>query len=180
MIKALFMAALLTMVQVSEATDCAFPDTEQGTAPAWLCGDLEREDIYFTAVVQRSRLPSISLQSRLAGREAMAAVVSLLLADAANTLAMELGGGQPLQLPEADDIERLKRFDGVRIFEKVKSPRRALYVLAGVEEENLTRLKVQARTEVLQENRTALEAELGQAGFAELLKSAAANPEATK
>lgn len=153
---------------LQEKGRCAFPDSSTGSAPTWLCSDYEREDVSYTAVVQRKRLPSVSLQSRLAGREAMAAVVSQLLAVAAEELRAELGLQLYLHLPEADNIERLARFKGVRIFEKVKSPRRALYVLAGVERENVPALLSQARREVIAENRAALSETLGEQAVMEL------------
>ncbi|MBD2857788.1 hypothetical protein IB286_02130 [Spongiibacter sp. KMU-158] len=169
--------ALALMVAPALAEDCHYPDTDQGTAPAWVCGHIERDDVYFTAMVERSRLPSISLQSRLAGREAMAAVTALLMEDARTSLMAELPEGTELRLPDADDIERLARFEGIRILEKSKSPRRSLFVLAGVEQENVERLKQQARVELLQENRVELQATIGQSEFDALLSTARTSKE---
>ncbi len=150
------------------AETCAFPDSNRGEAPEWVCEGYERGDATYLTVVQRPRMPSVSLQNRLAGREAMASVCKLLLEEAAARLQAQLPTEVALSLPDANDIERLSRFEGITVFERVKSPRRFLYVLAGVPEAEIPKLLTQARREVLAENEQTLKQQLGEAAWAEL------------
>tara|TARA_R110001592_G_scaffold66438_14_gene204057 strand:+ start:4731 stop:5252 length:522 start_codon:yes stop_codon:yes gene_type:complete len=151
--------------------ECAYPDSDRGEAPAWVCNLDVYEGADFLAYGDKSRLPSISLQSRLAAKVAMVAVVGKLLDYAKAELAAELPPETLLVSPATDDWSRVAKFKGMRILEKTASPQRHLYVLAGVEPDVRDELIAVARKEVLNANKKSLIAQLGQDGWKKLLVS---------
>lgn len=159
--------ALLVLVfalALPVAADCEYPNSERGTPPQWLCGEPSYEGFAYLAVGEKSRMPSISLQSRLAGKDAMTGVVKKLLTAAAEDISAQLpeGVSPSLVLPNAEDWKRVARFKGIKVADKTTSPVRTLYVLAGVPEEAQSALVQQARSEVLKKNRKALKAALAE------------------
>lgn len=148
--------------------ECAYPDSDRGDAPAWVCNLDVYEGADFLAYGDKSRMPSISLQSRLAGKIAMVAVVSNLLDYAKAELAAELPPETLLVSPAADDWSRVAKFKGMRILEKTASPQRHLYVLAGVGPDVRDELIAVARKEVLSANKKSLIAELGKEAWQKL------------
>ncbi|CAA0079759.1 Uncharacterised protein [Zhongshania aliphaticivorans] len=168
--KLLVLSCLLCSVfAVSARAECAYPDSERGVAPAWLCSLDDYQDAGFLAYGDKSRLPSISLQNRLAGKAAMIAVVSKLLLHAQLQLAGQLPSDVQLVMPDAKDWSRVAKFKGVQILEKAASPQRHLYVLAGVKPELQADLVTVARKEILDANKKRLVALLGQAEWEKLL-----------
>jgi hypothetical protein len=149
--------------------ECAYPDSDRGDAPAWMCNLDVYEGADFLAYGDKSRLPSISLQSRLAAKVAMVAVVSKLLDYAKAELAAELPPETLLVSPAADDWSRVAKFKGVTVLEKTTSPRRHLYVLAGVEPDVRDELITVARKEVLSENKKTLIEQLGKEAWQKLV-----------
>ncbi|MGJ8686769.1 MAG: hypothetical protein ACSHWQ_04770 [Spongiibacteraceae bacterium] len=150
--------------------DCQYPDSSRGSAPAWLCGDLNSEEAVFLAVGDKSRMPSISLQNRLAGKTAMTGVVARILEHAAAALQQELLLSDPLLLPSTSDWGRVARFKGIAVLDKVVSPRRHLYVLAGVREADIPAMELQARRELLRHNKDLVIEHAGKAKWRELLQ----------
>lgn len=156
--------ALMLGLALPVVAECEFPNSERGTPPPWLCGEPRFEGFAYLAIGEKSRMPSISLQSRLAGKEAMTGVVKQLLTAAAEDITAQLPAGvtATLELPNAEDWKRVARFKGIKVADKTTSPVRTLYVLAGVPEEQQVPLMQQARSEVLKQNRKALKAALAE------------------
>lgn len=153
--------------------ECAYPDSDRGEAPAWLCGVDEYEGAGFLAVGDKSRMPSISLQNRLAGKAAMTAVVVEILAFARTELQAELP--ETLVLAEQDGVKwsQVAHFKGIRVLDKVVSPQRHLYVLAGVTPELKASMVQTARNQILLANKARIIAVLGQDGWRKLNAPAA-------
>ena len=160
------------MLATSVQAECAYPDSDRREAPDWVCSLAAYEGAEFLAYGDKSRLPSISLQNRLAGKAAMIAVVANLLDYARADLAAQLPADTVLELPDAKDLARVAKFKGVKILEKAASPQRHLYVLAGVKPDVLDELIAVAKKEVLSVNKKSLIAQLGQDAWKKL---AAAN-----
>ncbi|WP_373095345.1 hypothetical protein [Zhongshania sp.] len=156
------------VMSASVHAECAYPDSDRGTAPDWLCGVDEFEGAGLLAVGDKSRMPSISLQNRLAGKAAMTAVVAKILAHAAAKLQAELPNSVVLVVPSAVDWSRVARFKGISVLDKVSSPQRHLYVLAGVKPELQAAMMATARREVLAENKALIIKTLGQSGWRQL------------
>ena len=74
---------------------CDFPDSERASAPEWLCGEHQYEGAFHTAVGSKTRMPSISLQNRLAGRDAVSGVLRALFTDAVEKLTNNLMAPPP-------------------------------------------------------------------------------------
>jgi hypothetical protein len=142
--------------------ECGFPNSDRGQAPDWLCGEPTFENTDFLFIGDKSRLPSISLQSRLAGKEAMAGVVEKLLNFVAKDLQSHLGSevALDLEMPNSRDWKRVARFKGIKVVDKTTSPVRHLYVLAGVPSEQRGELLKQAKVELLKTNRGRLKKSL--------------------
>ena len=135
--------------------ECHFPDT-QSVAPPWVCQP-QHEDYALMAVGSKSRMPSVSLQNRKAGLEAMKAVARRIDAAAAE----ELSGlaGRLLDLKEtaySSELDHLRAVGGVKVVERALSPRRDLYVLAGVERAQLTPVMKKTLEQLLLRNGHAL------------------------
>ncbi|MBQ0795916.1 hypothetical protein [Zhongshania sp.] len=162
-------AVLFCLFAVSAQAECAFPDSDRREAPEWLCSLDNYEGADFLAYGDKSRLPSISLQNRLAGKDAMIAVVGNLLAYAKAELATQLPTETELVLPAAEDLSRVAKFKGVKILEKAASPQRHLYVLAGVKPEVRDALIAVAKKEVLNANKKRLVAQIGKDEWLKLL-----------
>ncbi len=145
---------------LSAWAQCGYPDSERGEAPAWLCGEPSFDGAAFLAIGDKSRMPSISLQSRLAGKAAMAGVVEQLFIDARAALLTELPEALNLNLPATDNWQRVARFKGIKVLAKSKSPTRHLYVLAGVPDEHQQALRALARKELIKENSALLKKSL--------------------
>ena len=156
---------------MSAEAECAYPDSDRRDAPEWVCSLDGYEGADFLGYGDKSRLPSISLQNRLAGKAAMVAVVGHLLDYAKAELASQLPPETVLELPSAEDWSRVAKFKGVRILEKAASPQRHLYVLAGVKPDVRDELIAVAKKEVLSANKKRLIAQLGQAGWKKLIAS---------
>jgi hypothetical protein len=152
----------------SANAECAYPDSDRRDAPEWVCSLDGYKEAEFLAYGDKSRLPSISLQNRLAGKAAMVAVVSRLLEYASAEVASHLPPEIALETPSAEDWSRVAKFKGVKILEKAISPQRHLYVLAGVKPDTREALIAVARKEVLSVNKKAIIAELGQDGWKKL------------
>lgn len=150
--------------------DCQYPDSSRGSAPAWLCGDLRSEEAVFLAVGDKSRMPSISLQNRLAGKIAMTSVVARILESTAASLQQELLLNASLLLPPTSDWSRVAMFKGIAVLDKVVSPRRHLYVLAGVKQADREAMELQARRELLRHNQDLVVAHIGKAKWRALLR----------
>ena len=148
--------------------ECAYPDSNRGDGPNWLCGSEEFEGARFLAVGDKSRMPSISLQNRLAGKDAMSGVVVKLLAHAKTQLQTELPATVELHVPSSVSWAYLARFKGINVLDKAISPQRHLYVLAGVPPELSASMIYTARRELLAENKKLILAALGQAGWRKL------------
>lgn len=153
----------------SVQAECAYPDSDRREAPEWVCSLDSYEEGSFLAYGDKSRLPSISLQNRLAGKAAMVAVVGRLLEYASADLASQLPPETVLETPSAKDWSRVAKFKGVSILEKAISPQRHLYVLAGVKPDVRETLIAVARKEVLSVNKKAIIAQLGQEGWKKLV-----------
>lgn len=144
---------------------CDFPDSERAEAPAWLCGEPRFEDASFLAVGDKSRMPSVSLQNRFAGRMGVELVLNKLFLAAHDTLQEELPVAVKLEIPDNSDPVVARRFMGIRVFDKAKSPQRHLYVLVGVPESERAALMARARQDIVSLNRDRLLAALGPAGY---------------
>ncbi|MBW2940676.1 hypothetical protein [Zhongshania aquimaris] len=164
-------AVVFGLFAVSAHAECAYPDSDRRDAPEWVCSLDNYEGADFLAHGDKSRLPSISLQNRLAGKDAMIAVVANLLAYATLEIAAQLPQEAELILPAADDLSRVAKFKGVTILEKTVSPQRHLYVLAGVKPDARDALIAVAKKEVLNVNKKRLIALLGQDGWKKLSAS---------
>lgn len=156
---------------------CDFPDSERAEAPEWLCGEPQFEGASFLAIGDKSRMPSVSLQNRFAGRMAIQQVLTQLF-DAAHqslqeSLQDELTVSVKLEIPDNSDPVVARRFAGVRVFAKAKSPQRHLYVLVGVPDDKRPELLARARQEIVQLNRDRLLAALGPARFKVFVDSVA-------
>lgn len=165
------LALLLVVVALPTMALCEYPNSERGTPPEWLCGDEPSFEGYgFLAIGEKSRMPSISLQSRLAGKAAMIAVVEKLLAVGAADVRAQLPAGLVLELalPNAEDWQRVARFKGIKVAAKTTSPVRTLYVLAGVPDDQQQALIQQARSEVVKQNRKVLKQRLAEPQWAAL------------
>jgi hypothetical protein len=149
---------------------CGYPDSDRGQAPEWLCGATEFEGAVFLGYGDKSRMPSISLQNRMAGKAAMIAVVEKLLRQAQAQLSSELPESIALSLPTSNELSRVARFKGINVLDKAQSPQRHLYVVAGVKHEDSDTLLTIARGEVLAENKMAIIATLGKDGWRLLSK----------
>lgn len=143
------------------AAECAYPDSDRGQGPDWLCGAEQFEGAGYLAVGSKSRMPSISLQNRLAAKEAMSAVVIKLLIAATATLQAEMPGKIVLQAPTSVPWSTVARFKGITVLDKVVSPQRHLYVLAGVKPELQGNMLITARREILVANKAQITAALG-------------------
>ena len=148
---------------------CAYPDSERGQAPDWLCDGMQFDGASYLAIGDKSRMPSISLQNRLAGKAAMSAVVGNLLEAARAQLASELPAELELLLPAADDWTRVARFKGIQVFDSTTSPRRHRYVLAGVPDADRDKLLAQARRELIKTNKSVIFNAVGKEGLQALL-----------
>jgi hypothetical protein len=128
----------------------------------------EFADAGFLAVGDKSRMPSISLQNRLAGKAAMTAVVTEILAFARTALQAELP--ETLMLAELGTVKwsQVARFKGIRVLDKAVSPQRHLYVLAGVNAELREEMLRTARHDILLANKTKIIAALGQDAWRKL------------
>ncbi len=155
----------------SVQAECAYPDSDRRDAPEWVCSLDGYEGADFLAYGDKSRLPSISLQNRLAGKAAMIAVVANLLDYALADVAAQLPPNTALELPDAKDLVRVAKFKGVKILEKAASPQRHLYVLAGVKPEVRDELIAVAKNEVLSVNKKRLITLLGQDGWKKLISA---------
>ncbi|MFT5888387.1 MAG: hypothetical protein ACI9BO_001206 [Zhongshania sp.] len=164
------MAWLFYVIATPVWADCGYPDSDRGQAPEWLCGATEFEGAIFLGYGDKSRMPAISLQNRMAGKAAMIAVVEKLLRQAQTQLGSELPESIALSLPAANELSRVARFSGISVLDKVQSPQRHLYVLAGVKREDSGALLNIARDEVLAENKKAIIATLGKDGWRLLSK----------
>ncbi len=151
--------------------ECAYPDSERGNAPDWLCGVAEFDGAGFLAVGDKSRLPSISLQNRMAGKAAMTAVVTKVMAYAVAELQAELPENVRLSVANSVNWSQVARFKGIAVLDKVSSPRRHLYVLAGVAPELQADMIHIARREVLKANKVAIVEVVGQDGWRKLAAS---------
>lgn len=161
-------AALALLCASPLALACPYPDSDRGEAPAWLCGEPQYEGALYTAVGDKSRVPSISLQNRLAGKAAMVAVTARLLEQGREQVLGQLTPGTTLALPDAGDLSVVARFDGIKVLEKAQSPRRHLYVLAGVPQELVDSQARIACRQVVAANRKPLRKLLGDRDLAEL------------
>ncbi|MDF1692304.1 MAG: hypothetical protein P1U47_08025 [Zhongshania sp.] len=155
-------------ISASAHAECAYPDSERGNAPDWLCGVDEFEGAGFLAVGDKSRLPSISLQNRIAGKAAMTAVVAKIRAFAAAQLQAELPADLILKVTDRVVWSQVARFKGIKVLDRVGSPQRHLYVLAGVAPELQAHMIHTARTEILKENKSLILAAIGQDGWRKL------------
>jgi len=151
---------------------CPLPDSDRGEAPAWLCDEPLFEGAQYTAVGDKSRVPSISLQNRLAGKAAMVAVTGKLLEAGRDQLLSKLPPATRLTLPEADNLSVVARFDGIRVLEKTQSPRRHLYVLAGVPDDEADAQLAIACREVVSANRKQLRKAMPETDLAALCLTA--------
>lgn len=149
------------------AWGCEFPDSERATAPEWLCGEHAFEGAAHTAVGSKSRMPSISLQNRLAGRDAVSGVLRALFRDAVEKLQPQVSEVR-LRVPDLDDMAVAKQFVGITVLAKTKSPQRQLFVLAGVPEAERQRLESVAWTLLLAQNRRAIVTARGESAYAAL------------
>ncbi|WP_414728877.1 hypothetical protein [Zhongshania aliphaticivorans] len=149
------------MVSAPAHAECGYPDSDRGQAPDWLCGEGDFEGAGFLAVGDKSRMPSISLQNRLAGKSAMTAVVSKIYAHAAAELQAELPESVQLSVTNRVDWAQVARFKGISVLDKAVSPQRHLYVLAGVEAELQSGMVYTARREILAANKAQIIASLG-------------------
>ena len=143
---------------------CDFPDSERASAPEWLCGEHQYEGAFHTAVGSKTRMPSISLQNRLAGRDAVSGVLRALFTDAVEKLQPQLSDVR-LRVPDLDDIGVAKQFVGITVLAKAKSPQRQLFVLAGVPEAERQRLESVAWSLLMLQNRDAIVAARGEAAY---------------
>lgn len=169
-IKWSFATALLLVSPLVLA--CPFPDSDRGEAPAWLCGEPQFEGAQYTAVGDKSRVPSISLQNRLAGKAAMVAVTGRLLEAGRDQLLSKLPPATRLTLPEAGNLSVVARFDGIRVLEKTQSPRRHLYVLAGVHDDEADAQLAVACREVVSANHKQLRKAMPETDLAALCLTA--------
>ena len=150
---------------------CDFPDSERASAPEWLCGEHRFEGAYHTAVGSKTRMPSISLQNRLAGRDAVSGVLRALFMDAMEKLQPQVSDVH-LRVPDLGDMAVAKQFVGITVLAKTKSPQRQLFVLAGVPEAERQRLESVAWSLLLVQNRDAIVAARGEAAYAALAAQA--------
>ena len=56
---------LFTWVSGQVSAQCEYPNSERGEAPLWMCQGPEMDGADFLAIGDKSRMPSVSLQSRL-------------------------------------------------------------------------------------------------------------------
>ncbi|MEX1668751.1 hypothetical protein AB4876_07495 [Zhongshania guokunii] len=155
-------------ISASAHAECAYPDSERGNAPDWLCGVDEFEGAGFLAVGDKSRLPSISLQNRMAGKAAMTAVVTKVMAYAVAELQAELPEDVSLSVAESVNWSQVARFKRIKVLDKVSSPRRHLYVLAGVAPELQADMIHIARHEILKANKAIIVEAVGKDGWRKL------------
>lgn len=121
----------------SSAEACRFPDSTRGTAPDWLCGE-PVEGWALQAVGSKSRVPSVSLQSRLAGRAATEAMYQTLLTRAAKRITSRVRGEWNLDRDAAvAAMSQLTELQSVAVVARAASPRRELYILVGLPEGEL-------------------------------------------
>lgn len=148
-IVAIFFAAVIQAAcsQGSEPTEslsaqqsgdgCRFPDSSRGTAPDWLCGEAI-EGWALQAVGSKSRVPSVSLQSRLAGRAATEALYQDLLTRVARRITAAISGEWNIERNAAvEAMSQVPALQSVAVVARAASPRRELYILVGLPEGEL-------------------------------------------
>ncbi len=114
------------------ADGCRYPDSVRGTAPDWLCGE-SVEGWALQAVGSKSRVPSVSLQSRLAGRAATEALYQTLLTRVARSITARIDGEWNVDREASiAAMSQLPELQSVAVVARSASPRRELYILVGI------------------------------------------------
>lgn len=114
------------------ADGCRFPDSTRGSAPDWLCGE-PVEGWALQAVGSKSRVPSVSLQSRLAGRAATEALYQTLLTRVAKRITSLVSGEWTIDRDAAiAAMSQVPGLQSIAVVARAASPRRELYILVGL------------------------------------------------
>ena len=109
-----------------------FPDSSRGTAPDWLCGE-PVDGWAIQAVGSKSRVPSVSLQSRLAGRAATEALYQDLLTRVARRINTAIDGEWQIERKALVEAMRAEpALQSIAVIARAASPRRELYILVGI------------------------------------------------
>lgn len=142
----------MSSLNAGEAPEtCLFTDTGL-PAPLWICS-AEYDGFYLSAVGSKSHMPSVSLQNRLAGRDAMEGVAQKIN-DTAKSV-MDRLTSRPVswsQPPYASVLAQLADTEGIVVIAKTSSTRHKLYVLAGMSAEHAEVAVRTAMDKILQAN----------------------------